>query len=79
MTIHPRGDQDRLVLRSCSPDTVFVPYHWPLDRAANRCTIRALDPVSRIPEYKTCAVRVRRADRPDDAIARLAPEAGGVE
>jgi assimilatory nitrate reductase catalytic subunit len=66
------------VVKTIRPDTVFVPYHWPLDRAANNCTIRALDPVSRIPEYKACAVRVRRVDAPSDATAALAPEAGGV-
>jgi assimilatory nitrate reductase catalytic subunit len=67
------------VVKTIRPDTVFVPYHWPLDRAANTCTIRAIDPVSNIPEFKICAVRVSRADPPADAIAHLAPEAGGVE
>jgi len=67
-----------LVTTTIRPDTVFVPYHWPLTRAANGCTNRAIDPVSNIPEFKLCAVRVSRAERPDDAIARLAPEAGGV-
>ena len=66
------------VVRTIRPDTVFVPYHWPLARAANNCTIRAIDPVSNIPEYKICAVRIAPAPKPDDAIARLAPEAGGV-
>lgn len=67
-----------LVTTTIRPDTVFVPYHWPLDRAANRLTNRALDPISHIPEFKICAVRVSRANRPDDSLARLAPEAGGV-
>ncbi len=67
-----------MVVKTIRPDTVFVPYHWPLTRAANRCTIRALDPISKIPEYKICAVRVSRAEPPDDEIARLAPEAGGI-
>ncbi len=67
-----------LVTTTIRPDTVFVPYHWPLARAANNATIRAIDPVSNIPEFKVCAVRVTRAERPDDAVARLAPEAGGV-
>ncbi|MEO7327831.1 MAG: molybdopterin oxidoreductase family protein, partial [Minicystis sp.] len=67
-----------LVVRTIRPDTVFVPYHWPLDRAANRCTIRALDPISKIPEFKICAVRVSKAPTPDDTIARLMPEAGGI-
>ncbi len=50
-----------MIVRTIRPDTVFVPYHWPDGRAANRCTILALDPISRIPEYKICAVRVSRA------------------
>jgi assimilatory nitrate reductase catalytic subunit len=66
------------VVKTIRPDTVFIPYHWPLDRAANRCTIRAIDPVSKIPEFKICAVRVTKVERPDDELARLAPEAGGV-
>jgi assimilatory nitrate reductase catalytic subunit len=49
-----------LVVRTIRPDTVFVPYHWPQDRAANQCTIRALDPISKIPEFKICAVRLSR-------------------
>ncbi len=66
------------VVTTIRPDTVFVPYHWPLDRAANRATIRAIDPVSNIPEYKICAVRVSKTSRPDDAIAHLPPQAGGL-
>jgi len=67
-----------LIVRTIRPDHVFIPYHWPLDRAANNCTIRALDPVSNIPEYKMCAVRISKAERPHDSIAILSPAAGGV-
>lgn len=67
-----------MVVKTIRPDTVFIPYHWPLDRAANNCTIRAIDPVSNIPEYKICAVRVAKVEAPDDAIARLDTAAGGV-
>lgn len=67
-----------MVVKTIRPDTVFIPYHWPLDRAANNCTINALDPISKIPEYKICAVRVAKVDRPVDAIARLEPQAGGI-
>jgi assimilatory nitrate reductase catalytic subunit len=67
-----------MVVKTIRPDTVFIPYHWPLDRAVNNCTVRAIDPVSHIPEYKICAVRVMKTDPPTDAIARLEPEAGGV-
>jgi assimilatory nitrate reductase catalytic subunit len=67
-----------LVVRTIRPDTVFIPYHWPNDRGANRLTIRAIDPISHIPEYKVCAVRLARVERADDETAPLAPEAGGL-
>ncbi|HSM57042.1 MAG TPA: molybdopterin oxidoreductase family protein [Candidatus Sulfomarinibacteraceae bacterium] len=53
-----------LVLRTIRPDTVFIPYHWPGRRSANRLTISAQDPISKIPEFKVCAVRVTKADGP---------------
>ncbi|MEV7613721.1 molybdopterin oxidoreductase family protein [Streptomyces sp. NPDC089799] len=43
------------------PDTVFMPFHWPAGDRANILTNPALDPVSRMPEFKTCAVRVELA------------------
>jgi assimilatory nitrate reductase catalytic subunit len=48
------------VVETIRPDTVFIPYHWPGRRAANQLTQRALDPLSKIPEYKVSAVRVER-------------------
>jgi assimilatory nitrate reductase catalytic subunit len=66
------------VVKTIRPDTVFVPYHWPLDRSANNMTIRAYDPVSQIPEYKVSAVRVCKVDPPSDPIALLEVQAGGV-
>jgi assimilatory nitrate reductase catalytic subunit len=67
-----------LVVRTIRPDTVFIPYHWPHDRSANNLTVRAIDPVSNIPEYKICAVRVSKTAAPADAMAALPPQAGGV-
>jgi assimilatory nitrate reductase catalytic subunit len=67
-----------LVVTTIRPDTVFLPYHWPSDRAANRLTIRAIDPISKIPEFKVCAVKVSRVERPTDETASLEPAAGGV-
>jgi assimilatory nitrate reductase catalytic subunit len=67
-----------LVVKTIRPDTVFVPYHWPLDRSANNCTIRAIDPVSKIPEFKICAVRISKAPDPTGDIAALEPAAGGI-
>lgn len=42
-------------------DTVFMPFHWPGEGRANTLTNPALDPVSRMPEFKVCAVRVEKA------------------
>jgi assimilatory nitrate reductase catalytic subunit len=52
---------DCQVVKTIRPDTIFIPYHWAGEKSANRLTIRALDPVSKIPEYKVCAVRVEKA------------------
>ena len=46
------------VTRSIREDTVFVPFHWAGKQAANRLTNPALDPTSRMPEFKVCAVRI---------------------
>ncbi len=43
------------------PDTLFAPFHWGGRQAANLLTIPALDPLSRMPEFKVCAVRARAA------------------
>ncbi|MFI9172819.1 molybdopterin oxidoreductase family protein [Streptomyces lincolnensis] len=40
------------------PDTVFMPFHWHGEGRANTLTNPALDPTSRMPEFKTCAVRL---------------------
>ncbi|WP_279580080.1 molybdopterin dinucleotide binding domain-containing protein [Fodinicola feengrottensis] len=39
-------------------DTVFLPFHFPGRQSANLVTNPALDPVSRMPEFKVCAVRL---------------------
>ncbi len=49
-------------------DVVFVPFHWGGDAVVNRLTHAALDPVSRIPEFKGCAVRVERVDAAPVAV-----------
>jgi len=40
------------------PDTVFMPFHWAGEGRANTLTNPALDPTSRMPEFKVCAVRL---------------------
>lgn len=39
-------------------DTVFVPFHWEGNMNINQLTLPELDPESRMPEFKACAVRV---------------------
>jgi assimilatory nitrate reductase catalytic subunit len=41
------------------PDTVFAPFHWP---GANALTNPALDPHSRMPAFKACAIALRKAE-----------------
>ena len=42
-------------------DTVFMPFHWGGPGSVNRVTNPALDPVSKMPEFKVCAVRLEPA------------------
>jgi assimilatory nitrate reductase catalytic subunit len=42
-------------------DTVFVPFHFAGNGRANLLTNPALDPTSRMPEFKVCAVRIAKA------------------
>ncbi|MFI5528499.1 molybdopterin oxidoreductase family protein [Kitasatospora sp. NPDC051853] len=44
------------------PDTVFMPFHWPGEGNANVHTNPALDPTSRMPEFKVCAVRLEKPE-----------------
>lgn len=41
-------------------DTLFVPFHFNGTGRANLLTNPALDPVSRMPEFKVCAVRLEK-------------------
>jgi assimilatory nitrate reductase catalytic subunit len=58
------------VVETIRPDTIFIPYHWPEALAANQLTVRALDPVSKMPEFKVAACRVRAAGKDESARAR---------
>jgi assimilatory nitrate reductase catalytic subunit len=62
------------VVRTIRPDTVFVPYHWAGPKSINQLTIAAQDPISKIPEYKVCAVRVSKAAGPPDYAAEREPQ-----
>ena len=54
-----------LIVRTIRPDTIFIPYHWGEELAANQLTNPALDPTSKIPEYKACAARVEKTGTRD--------------
>jgi len=45
------------VVDTIRPDTLFAPFHWP---GINALTNDALDPTSRMPEFKVCAARVEK-------------------
>lgn len=49
-------------VQSLRPDLVFLPFHFPGEQRANLFTNPALDPVSRMPEFKVCAVSLSTVD-----------------
>ena len=51
-----------LVVKSIRADTVFIPYHWAGKQSANQVTVNAVDGISKIPEFKTCAVRLEKGE-----------------
>jgi assimilatory nitrate reductase catalytic subunit len=56
-----RRGKARFVVRvtdGAQRDVLFVPFHWGGERSANRLTNPALDPSSRMPEFKVCAARL---------------------
>ena len=55
-----RGAAEGLVkiTESIRPDTVFMPFHWGGISSVNLVTNSALDPISKMPEFKVCAVRI---------------------
>ena len=62
------------VVATIRPDTVFIPYHWGGVKSANQLTISAQDPVSKIPEFKVCAVRLRKAESAPGYATVLEPQ-----
>jgi assimilatory nitrate reductase catalytic subunit len=68
-TVESRRGQVTLqaqVVTTIRPDTIFIPYHWAGAKSANQLTVAAQDPISKIPEYKVCAVRVKKAEAAPD-------------
>jgi assimilatory nitrate reductase catalytic subunit len=48
--------------RDIRMDVMFTPFHWGGTATANFLTNAVLDPISRIPEFKACAVRAERVN-----------------
>ena len=67
------------VVATIRPDTIFIPYHWAGRKSANQLTISAQDPISKIPEYKVCAVRIRKSAAPATEAAPLTTSPVGVQ
>lgn len=64
-----------LVVRSIRPDTIFIPYHYGHQQAANILTNPVLEPMNKIPEYKVCAAAVAKASEPPAWAAEFDPKA----
>ncbi len=62
------------VVQTIRPDTIFIAYHWGGRKSVNQLTISAQDPISKIPEFKVCAVRVRKAEAAPDYAGQLEPQ-----
>jgi assimilatory nitrate reductase catalytic subunit len=62
------------VASTIRPDTIFIPFHWGGPKSANQLTIAAQDPISKIPEYKACAARLRKAHGPPAYAGALEPQ-----
>ena len=52
-------------------DVMFTPFHWGGKATANLLTNSAVDPISRIPEFKACAVRAERINPPHQSKAEV--------
>ncbi len=63
-----------MVVTTIRPDTVFIPYHWPGRKSVNQLTVAAQDPISKIPQYKVCGCRLRKAAGPPEYAATLEPQ-----
>jgi anaerobic selenocysteine-containing dehydrogenase len=51
-----------IVTERSRPGAVFMAFHF-REAAANMLTNDALDPVAKIPEFKVCAVKIKKVDK----------------
>jgi assimilatory nitrate reductase catalytic subunit len=72
LLLRTRRGQARMRARLTStirPDTVFAPFHWGGEQTINDLTNPALDPASRMPEFKVCAVAIEAVTTTEDLPA----------
>lgn len=50
------------IIEAIRKDTVFVPYHFGHEQSINLLTIPALDPMSKMPEFKACAAQITKLE-----------------
>jgi assimilatory nitrate reductase catalytic subunit len=62
-----KADYKVKITKAIRPDTVFVPYHFGHEESINLLTIAALDPISRMPEFKVCAAQVGKIAKEEDS------------
>jgi assimilatory nitrate reductase catalytic subunit len=61
------------------PEVLFVPFHWGGASNANALTDPALDPLSKMPAFKACAVSLARIGGPDDVeLLNIVPKQPAV-
>jgi assimilatory nitrate reductase catalytic subunit len=59
------------ISRAIRMDTLFIPFHWAGESCANALTNPALDPASKMPEFKVCAARAERTTRAESLAHTL--------
>ncbi len=52
-------ETNAFVTKRIQKGVIYIPFHY-AEAPANRLTIRALDPVAKIPEFKVCAARIEK-------------------
>ena len=62
-TVRVRSRRGEVLARAVAtdrvtPGMVFGNFHFPGSQNINNLTIKALDPIAKIPEYKVCAVAI---------------------
>jgi assimilatory nitrate reductase catalytic subunit len=58
------------IIEAIRQDTVFVPYHFGHEQAINLLTIPALDPMSKMPEFKVCAAQIEKTVKEREGAVR---------